>query len=81
MCTKCRVYAIPQRPFFITKLLTVLGRQGSSEIILSISQPVFSHTNSSTFHRTLFSAIDVLTSILWLFSNPEASGQECDFRR
>ena len=59
--------------FFITKLLTVLGRQGSGEIILSISRPVF--------YRTLFSAIDVLTSILWLFSNPEASGQECDFRR
>ena len=54
----------PTKAFLITKLLTALGRQGSSDIRLPISQPVLhklvgslSHTNSSAFYRTLFSAM------------------------
>ena len=51
----------PTRAFIIDKLLTVLSRQGSSDILLPISRPVLhaligslNHNNSSAFHRTLF---------------------------
>ena len=57
----------PTKAFLITKLLTALSRQSSSDIRLPISQPVLhklveslSHTNSSAFHRTLFSAMFLL---------------------
>ena len=55
------------------------GRQGSSDITLSIRQPALPHTNYSTPHRTLL--CDVPNSILRLLLSRGASGQERDLRR